>query len=208
VRAIIFDLDGTLVDSLDDIADALIAALGEHGYATPDRAVVRTWIGGGARSLVARAVAADQVDDVVPSFLAHYLAKPVVHTRLYDGLAPVLDRLAQHATLAVLSNKPHDLTVAICARLLAPWPFLHVAGARDGVAMKPNAAPALAVAAALGIAPAACILVGDAPTDIACAHAAGMSAAGVAWGYRPRAELVAAAPKYLADTPADLGALV
>lgn len=206
MRAIIFDLDGTLVDSIDDIADALIAALGEHGYATPDRALVRTWVGGGARALVAHAVSADKVDDVVPTFLACYARRPVVHTRLYDGLAPVLDALAAKATLAVLSNKPHALTQAIGAQLLARWPFARIDGARDGVPMKPAPDGALAIAAALGATD--CVVVGDAVSDLACARAAGMMDVAVSWGYRPRAELAAAAPKVLADSPSDLLALV
>lgn len=206
MRAIIFDLDGTLVDSIDDIAEALIAALGEHGYAPPDRALVRTWVGGGARALVAHAVSEDQVDAIVPTFLACYARRPVVMTRLYDGIAPVLDALAKKATLAVLSNKPHSLTQAICAQLLAPWPFARIDGARPGVPMKPAPDGALAIAAALGATD--CCYVGDAVSDIACARAAGMIPVAVSWGYRPRAELVAAQPKVLADSPADLLALV
>jgi phosphoglycolate phosphatase-like HAD superfamily hydrolase len=74
--------------------------------------------------------------------------------------------------------------------------------------MKPSPEPALIVAAELGVPPDACALVGDSPSDVVCARAAGMQAAAVTWGYRPRAELVAAEPKWLAETPADLGALV
>ena len=209
VRAIIFDLDGTLVDSIDDIADALIAALAEHRFPPPSRELVRTWVGGGARSLVAHAVPAERVDAVVPSFYKHYAAHPVVHTRIYDGIAAVLERCVQkQVTLAVLSNKPHELTRAICAQLLAPWPFALLAGQRQGIPMKPSPEPALLIAAELGVPPEACALVGDAPSDIACARAAGMQSAAVTWGYRPRAELAAAEPKWLADTPADLLALV
>ena len=209
VRAIVFDLDGTLVDSLDDITEALIAALAEHGLPGPRRETVRGWVGAGARDLVARAVPAERVDAVLASFYVHYKAHPVVHTRLYAGMSEVLERfVARQVTLAVLSNKPHELTVAICARLLAPWPFAVIAGQRVGVPMKPSPQPALLLAAELGIPPEACALVGDAPSDVACARAAGMQAAAVTWGYRPRAELVAAAPKWLAETPADLWALV
>ncbi len=209
VRAIIFDLDGTLVDSLDDIAGALIEALADHRFPAPALETVRSWVGGGARSLVARAVPAERVDAVVESFYAHYAAHPVVHTRMYDGLAMVLERCVEkQVAIAVLSNKPHDLTIAICARLLAAWPFAVIAGQRTGVPMKPSPEPARAIAATLGVPVEACALVGDAPTDVACADAAGMQSVAVTWGYRPRAELVAAQPKWLADTPADLLALV
>jgi phosphoglycolate phosphatase len=209
VRAILFDLDGTLVDSIDDIAEALIAALVDHRFPAPTREVVRTWVGGGARSLVAHAVPPERVDAVLPTFHAHYLEKSVVHTKLYDGIDAVLDRMVgKEIALAVLSNKPHDLTVAICAQILAPWPFAVIAGQRPGAPLKPSPEPARIIAAEIGVPVDACVLVGDAPSDILCARAAGMQSAAVTWGYRPRAELAAAEPKWLAETPADLLALV
>jgi phosphoglycolate phosphatase len=208
VRAIVFDLDGTLVDSLDDIACALDAALDEHHLPRADRDAVRGWIGGGARNLIAHATPADQVEAVLAAFRLHYAAAPVTHTRIYDGLAPVLDRLAEsRRVLAVLSNKPHDLTVRIAEEILARWPFAVIAGHRRGVPLKPDPEAALIVAAELGVPPEACALVGDAATDIDTARGAGMMAVAVTWGYRPRAELIASHPALLVDDPAELQAL-
>src|SRR5512139_3352695 len=114
VQAVIFDLDGTLVDSLDDIAVALDAALAEHGQPRPSRETVRSWVGGGARNLIAHAVAEELVEPVLARFRTHYAAALVVHTQLYPGIAGVLDRLTTVGTrLAVLSNKPHAMTVQI-----------------------------------------------------------------------------------------------
>jgi phosphoglycolate phosphatase len=206
-RALVFDLDGTLVDSLPDIAAALAAALAEHAIAAPSLDTVRGWIGGGARALIGHAVAPALVEPVFARFLVHYAAAPVAHTRLYPGLGPVLDRLARSCTLAVLSNKPHELTLQIAAALLAPWPFAVIVGAHPGVPLKPDPRAALAVAAQLDVAPGACTLIGDAPSDVATAQAAGMQAIAVAWGYRPRAELAAAGPAWIADAPAALLAL-
>ena len=203
-RAILFDLDGTLVDSVDDIAAALVRAMAERGLAAPARAQVRDWIGGGARTLVERAVPAADVDAVLVGFRAHYAAAPVVHTRVFAGLAAVLDRLT--VPLAVVTNKPHDLAVRIAAAVLAPWRFAVVTGHRAGVALKPDPEMALAAAAALGVAADACALVGDAGTDIEAAHAAGMMSVAVTWGYRPRAELVGA--QLVIDTPAELAQLI
>jgi phosphoglycolate phosphatase len=207
VEAVVFDLDGTLVDSLPDIAAALAAALVDHGQQVPSLQQVRAWIGGGARSLVERAVEPALVEPVLARFRVHYAAEPVARTRVFDGLSPVLDRLAGACRLAVLSNKPHDLTASIATALLARWPFAAVVGAVAGTPLKPDPTSALAIANDLGIAPGRCALVGDAATDIATARAAGMTAVAVTWGYRPRAELVEAGPHVLADAPSDLAVL-
>jgi len=207
MQAIVFDLDGTLVDSLDDIASALYAAMADHGLPPPARDQVRSWIGAGARTLVERAVEPSLVDPVFARFRVHYAAAPIVHTAIYAGLAPVLDRFAAAGIrLAVLTNKPQDLTLAICGRVLAPWPFSPIVGARDGVPLKPDPTSALAIARELGIPPDACALVGDAGSDIATARAAGMRPVAVTWGFRPRDELVTAS--FVVDTPNQLNVLV
>jgi phosphoglycolate phosphatase len=204
-RAVIFDLDGTLVDSLEDIACALDLALDDHGLARPTRELVRTWIGGGARNLIVHAVGESRADSVLARFREHYAASPIVHTRLYAGLDEVLDQFtARGLALAVLSNKPDALTKRICEVLLARWRVAPVLGQRAGVALKPSPDAALEVAAALGIAPAHCAYVGDSAIDILTAQAANMIAVAVSWGFRPRVELAAANPALIADAPADL----
>ena len=208
VRAIVFDLDGTLVDSAADIAAALAAALADHALPAPTIDQVRDWIGGGARTLIARAAPPDQVDAVLARFQLHYAAAPTSRTTLYDGISPVLDRLADAGrVLAVLTNKPHKIAVQIADELLAPWPFAVIGGHRPGVPLKPSPEGAWMVAAELGVPPQACALVGDSASDIETARAAGMMPVGVSWGYRPRAELIACQPALLADHPAELQSL-
>jgi phosphoglycolate phosphatase len=138
-RAIIWDLDGTLVDSLEDIACALDLALDDHGLTHPTRKLVRTWIGAGARNLIVQAVGEGRADSVLARFREHYSASPVVHTKLYAGLDAVLDQLSTAGIkLAVLSNKPDNLTKRIAEVLLARWSFAPVLGQRAHVALKPS----------------------------------------------------------------------
>jgi phosphoglycolate phosphatase len=208
VRAIVFDLDGTLVDSLDDIGAALDAALADHGLPAPPRDVVRGWIGGGAHSLIQQAAPAEVVDLVLARFHHYYGEAPTAHTRLYDGLAPVLDRLSDsHRVLAVLTNKPHELAVRIADEVLGRWPFAVIAGHRRGMPLKPSPEPAWIVAAELGVPPETCALVGDSAVDVDTARAAGMMPVAVTWGYRPRTELIACHPALLVDDPAELQSL-
>ncbi len=123
-RAILFDLDGTLVDSLPDIAAALTGAMVEHGLAAPARDAVRDWIGGGVRVLVERALAGHTAphalaDDILAGFRARYAAAPATCLRVFPGLDAALDRIAATAAaLAIVTNKPHDLAVAITAAVL------------------------------------------------------------------------------------------
>ena len=206
IQAIIFDLDGTLVDSLDDITSALGGALADAGLARPPVELVRGWIGDGAHSLVRRAVdGRADVDAVLAAFRERYRAQPIVATHLYEGLPAALDELAAPGrSFGVLSNKPHELTKVIAERLLAAWPFAAVFGQRAGMPLKPDPAAALVAADELGVSPARCAFVGDSGVDIETARAAEMRAIGVTWGFRPRAELEAAGADAIVDRPAQL----
>ncbi|HUQ03211.1 MAG TPA: HAD-IA family hydrolase [Kofleriaceae bacterium] len=210
IQAVIFDLDGTLVDSLEDIASALGGALADAGLARPPVELVRAWIGDGAHSLVRRAVEGRaDVDAVFASFRERYRAQPIVTTRLYDGVAAALDELAGPGrSFAVLSNKPHELTKVIADRLLGAWPFAAVFGQRPGLPLKPDPTVALVAADELGVSPARCAFVGDSAIDVETARAAGMRAVAVAWGFRDRVELEAAQPDVIVDEPRQLAAAI
>lgn len=207
-RAVIFDLDGTIVDSLVDIIAHLNGAMADHGLATRSRAEVGEWVGHGAEQLVQRAVPdAAQVPAVLATFRARYRARPVMDTKVFPELPAFLDMLAPSRALAVLSNKPHELTVAVVAQLLGKWPFKVVHGHRPDRPRKPDPESLFNVCRELDVPPADCVLVGDSEVDIQTARAAGVRGICVTWGLRDPVALRAANPDVLVETVAELAAL-
>ncbi|HJL15312.1 MAG TPA: HAD family hydrolase [Sandaracinaceae bacterium LLY-WYZ-13_1] len=211
MQGIVFDLDGTLVDSLNDIAAALSHVLGELDLPARDRAAVESFVGDGARMLVRRALGDAAVrweDEALARFRARYLANLTVHTRPYEGVTPMLEALAARGVpTAVLSNKPHDATVRVVEALLPAHPFVAVRGHREGTPKKPAPDAALELAAAMGCPPETLWLVGDTPVDVETARAAGMEPVAVTWGMRTRAQLEAAGATRFVDAPAQVLAL-
>jgi phosphoglycolate phosphatase len=207
-RALIFDLDGTLIDSLPDIALHLNTMLAERGLEPRPLDEIGEWVGYGAENLIIRAIPhPEHVAEALEQFRAHYRARPVVHSRVFDGLGDVLDAIAAGRKLAVLSNKPHELTVACADALLGRWSFPVITGQRAGKPHKPDPAALVEVAEQLAIAPAECVMIGDSEVDIATARAAGVPSIAVTWGLRPLDVLVASKPDFIVDTPLALGAL-
>jgi len=208
VSAVLFDLDGTLVDSLADIGDSMNTVLAELGLPTHTPEVYRVLVGDGARALAQRALPQDaqgRLDDVLARYKAHYDAHPVVKSRPYPGIVSMLEALvAQGVPLAVVTNKPHDLAVEIVARLLPGVPFVAVLGQRDGVPHKPDPAGPLSIARGLGIDPTTAIFVGDTDTDMRTANNAGMVAVGVLWGFRGEQELVAHGARHIVRAPLEI----
>ena len=210
VHAVIFDLDGTLADTLHDIADAMDRVLAQAGFAPLGREAYRALIGHGLQNLVTQALppqarSAEQVSRCLASMVADYGAHCLVETRLYEGVPRVLGELrGRGLKLAVLSNKAEQLTRRIVDGLAGTHAFDLVLGARPGVPLKPDPAAALRAAALLGVAPEAVAFVGDSAVDMRTAVAAGMRAVGVSWGLRGREELLDGGAQVIADRPADL----
>lgn len=197
MRALIFDLDGTLVESLPGIAASLNRALIQHGLPGQSHANVRGFIGDGAIKLVQRALATVSRIDITESVLNHFAADYAVSwprgTSVYLGMLGLLQQLEEQAIpLAVLSNKPHPFTAEIVGKLFPNTHFTVVLGNQDDLPHKPDPTGALQIAHTLGVAPEDCIIIGDSIMDLETAKNANMKSIAVTWGYHDRERLVMA----------------
>ena len=213
-KAIIFDLDGTLLDTLSDIGNAVNRVLSRHGFPTHAMDAFRRFIGDGATALMARALPETHRDEATvlacyDDFREDYRQNWNIHTCPYDGISGLLDFICgQGIRLSVLSNKPHDMTVKCVDALLGSWPFEIVFGHRPEVPKKPDPAGALEIAERMGVLPSDCMFVGDSGIDMITARLAGMPAAGACWGFRPKEELAENGADLLLRHPSDLMALL
>jgi phosphoglycolate phosphatase len=213
VHGVVFDLDGTLLDTLSDLADAGNAALARLGHPVHPVDAYRTFVGDGMRTLVTRLLPDARRDEAdieaaLQLMREEYSARWDAKTRPYDGVPEMLTALQDCGMLlGIVSNKPHDFTQLCVKRLLPRWSFLAVIGTRDGVPVKPDPTGALQVAAALGVAPADCLYVGDTDTDMKTGNHAGMPTVGAVWGFRTAEELRRSGAAHLAETPTELVSL-
>jgi len=190
-RLAIFDLDGTLVDSVDDLAAAVNHALALVGLPLRSREEVRSFVGDGARVLLERAVGPrrDRLEEALAAWREHYQAHLLDHTRPYPGIPEAL--AAAGRTLAVQTNNPGPMARRILEGLGLLDRFAVVLGGGEAPA-KPDPAGARAILERLGGRPEEAVFVGDSPVDVATARNAGLTFVGVAWGLAPAAELVRA----------------
>jgi phosphoglycolate phosphatase len=202
-RLAVFDLDGTLVDSLDDLHASVSHALRVLGLPPRAREEVRGFVGEGARALVAKAVAprGELVEPALAAWRGHYQEHCLDRTRPYPGIEALLAGAGR--PLAVLTNKPGELSRRILAGLGLLPRFAAVVGG-DEAPRKPDPAGLLGIIAKVGATPAETVLVGDSRHDVATALAAGVPVVAVTWGLSSRADLAAAGATAFADTAADL----
>ena len=208
LRGAIFDLDGTLVDSLADIAAAMNHSLAQHALPTHPVAAYRYFVGEGVTVLVRKATPAGR-DELHASVLAGYRVYYAEHlfdqTRPFPGIPAMLAELsAEHVRLAVLSNKADAFTRQLVEGLLPGVPFTAIYGERPGVPRKPDPTAALALASEMGVAPEACAFVGDTSVDMNTARNAGMYGVGVTWGFRDAQELREQGARALATSAEEL----
>jgi len=210
-NGVIFDLDGTLVNSLEDIADSMNGVLRKYGFPVHHLDRYKHFVGRGMRNLVYRALPEDVRDDEAhvarcrDSMLEEYRRNYVNKTRPYDGIMEMLGELArQGLKLAVFSNKNDDLTKKLVAALLPEGYFAAVIGSGPGMPEKPDPSGVLLISGQLGIHPERLIYVGDSDVDMETANKAGMCGVGALWGFRTKEELISSGARYVLDHPMDL----
>jgi phosphoglycolate phosphatase len=214
MKAFIFDLDGTLINSLADIAEAVNRALEERGFPPQPLELFPQLIGEGVHKLVEHAVPPGVLPTIdIPSMIAdyqrHYAGTWRDKTRPYEGIAEVIGALrASGMKTAVLSNKPDHFTRLCCDHFFAHGSFDAVRGAREGVPRKPHPQAGFELAAELGLSLDECAYVGDSGLDMEFAVNTGMFPLGVLWGFRGEAELRANGAARLVENPDELLALL
>jgi phosphoglycolate phosphatase len=209
-KAIIFDLDGTLLNTIEDLTDSMNLTLSRFGFKGHDQETYKYFIGDGIETLVKRALPPESrletiIDRVVAAMREEYSLRWDNKTRPYPGIPELLDALSQRGwPISILSNKPDDSTRMVVAKLLPRWAFAIVLGARLSVPKKPDPAAALEIAGLLHLAPDQFVYIGDTGTDMKTAVDAGMFPVGVLWGFRTAQELMAQGAKVLLEKPLDL----
>lgn len=211
---VIFDLDGTLLDTLDDLAAAVNHALREGGYPERTRDEVRAFVGNGVAMLVKRAVPVwarddeEAVAETLQAFKSYYAQHNNDATAPYPGIPALLDRLkAEGVTNAIVSNK-NDPNVKALADIYFAGQVAHAVGDREGVPRKPHPDSVLHVMALCGADPARTLYVGDSDVDVVTARNAGIDCAAVLWGFRDEACLRGAGAEHVFATAEELGDFV
>ena len=209
-KAVLFDLDGTLVDSLADLGDSTNLVLERMGLPPHQPDAYRYFVGEGIRVLATRALpqemrTEEMIDRCTELVIETYNQRLLVNTRPYAGIPDLLEGLySAGLKLAILSNKLETQTRNITAALLSSWPFDPIRGNRPPVPKKPDPTAALEVASDLGLPPEDILYLGDTAIDMRTATSAGMYAMGVLWGFRPAEELIQGGARSLLAHPADL----
>ena len=209
ITAAIWDLDGTLCNTADDLCESFNKAAAIHGYPPRDVATFVSFVGSGARNLVKRSLPDGVSDDICATvyddYMRIYSENLTTRTLPYEGIVEVLKAFAAKGIrMSVMSNKPDAHTKIIAAELFSGISFELVYGNMEGRPHKPDPEVPLEVAAAMGADPASTAFIGDSDVDMKTAVNAGMIPVGCSWGFRPGDVVKAAGAKYLFDRPIEL----
>jgi phosphoglycolate phosphatase len=209
-EAVLFDLDGTLIDTLNDIGDAVNRVLENNGFPTHSIAAYRKFVGDGARILIERALPDKYrnkkiIEACFKEYIEEYSCNYNVKSKPYSAIPDLLDALkAKGLKLGILSNKPDVITRNCAKTFLSKWDFDVVLGQRDSVPRKPDPHGAFEVAKRLAIPPSHFIYIGDTAIDMKTAVSAGMFPLGVLWGFRSRKELKENGASAVIEQPLDV----
>lgn len=199
---VIFDLDGTLLDTLDDLADAVNHTMEVYGYPKHSLSYVRSIVGNGVRNLVMLALPEDQqhrTDEILPHYREYYNAHSQDKTRPYAGIVEALQALSRDYAVAVVSNKPDGMVKALCREFFGD---IYALGEDPSLPRKP--APDMIYKAMRDMGVERCIYVGDSDVDIKTARNAGVPCLSVLWGFRDRDVLEQVGGKYFCEDPKQL----
>lgn len=207
-RLYIFDLDGTIADTIEDLADSMNQALLSNGYKTHDITAYKRYVGNGMFNLAKRSLGniedVNIISRINSEFQMHYENRYLNKTKPYSGILEVFLYLKDNGfKTAVLSNKKDEFTKKICDKLFSGC-FDYVAGQTEGIPKKPDPDPVNIIVKRLNAKKENTVLIGDSDIDIITSKNAGIKSIGVTWGYRSKEDLVNAGAKILADNPNEL----
>lgn len=211
IKAVIFDMDGTVTDTLSTIAYFGNYALKKNGFEPIEEAKYKYFAGNGKKILIKRML--DYADNNTPNNYERvertydnaYEGDTVGKTKIFDGILPLLEKLHEHGIkTAVNSNKPDNVAVSALNKIFPKGSFDDACGQKDDVPIKPNPTAALRLAAEFGAKPEECVFVGDTSVDIETAKNAGMHSIGVLWGFRDFSELNEAGAQYIVEKPEEI----
>ena len=211
-RLCIFDLDGTLTDTLESLTFSVNETLKEMGLLPVTADQCRQFVGNGARVLMERSLLAageadtGRIDEAMRIYGRIFDANCTYHVVPYEGIMELLSLLGQKGMkLAVLSNKPHRQTVHVVEEIFGKQTFAWISGQKEGIARKPDPQAALLIAKELGVKPCECVYVGDSEVT---GKAACMRTIGVVWGFRTRGVLLEAGAEAIAGSPEEIMELI
>lgn len=210
IKLIIFDLDGTLLDTIEDLANATNHALKQFNFPLHDTATYRFFVGNGINKLIERALPeehqnADAISMVKHEFLKYYLFHADDCTKPYPGISELLSKLQREGyQLGVASNKMHDATVDLVQRFFPEISFTSVLGQRDGIPVKPSPEILNEIVSTAGVLKSETLYIGDSGIDAQTAINANIQFTGVLWGFRPRLELEEAGAERFVEKPEEI----
>ena len=215
IKACIFDLDGTLTDTIDSLAYSVVETLKEMGLKPITKAQCQSFVGNGAKYLLDKALRAagdtdaDRLNEAMEIYGRIFDENCTYHVTAYRGIERMIEKLKEkEVKLAVLSNKPHRQTVKVAQEIFVGDVFDALQGQQEGIPRKPSPEGIYAILEKLGVSKEECLYVGDSEVDVATGTAAGTKTVSVAWGFRTEDQLRAAGASLIIRSPEELLGLI